>query len=131
LAQLESHKDRIATAGLKLVAVAMGEPKHARRYCGKLTADITCLSNKMGEVYRAYGIGKAGWTDALNPDLIKASIRAAAAGHVQGQATGDVAMLGATFIVDTEGIIRYAHYNSHAGDHPDLDRLLASIQSRN
>jgi peroxiredoxin len=127
LAQLESHKDRIATAGLKLVAVAMGEPKHARRYCGKLTADITCLTNKEGNVYRAYGIGKSGWTAALNPDLIKASIRAAAAGHVQGQATGDVNMLGATFIVDTEGIVRYAHYNSHAGDHPDLDKLLASI----
>ena len=131
MAQLESHKVEIVAAGLKLVAVAMGEPKHARRYCGKLTADITCLTNKEGDVYRAYGIGKAGWTAALNPDLIKASLRAAAAGHVQGQATGDVAMLGATFIVDREGIIQYAHYNSHAGDHPDLDRLLASIQSRN
>jgi len=131
LAQLESHKVEIAAAGLKLVAVAMGEPKHARRYCGKLTAGITCLTNKEGDVYRAYGIGKTGWTSALNPDLVKASLRAAAAGHVQGQATGDVAMLGATFIVDREGIIQYAHYNSHAGDHPDLDRLLASIQSRN
>ncbi len=113
--------------GLQLVAVAMGEPKHARRYCGKLTADITCLTNKEGDVYRAYGIGKVGWSSVMNPGQIKASVRAAAAGHVQGKATGDVARLGATFIVDGDGVIRYAHYASHAGDHPDLERLLASI----
>ena len=109
----------------------MGEPKHARRYCGKLTADITCLTNKEGDVYRAYGIGRTGLSSTLNPGLIKASLRAAAAGHVQGKATGDVAMLGATFIVDREGIIQYIHYDTHAGDQPDLVNLLASIHPEN
>jgi hypothetical protein len=108
----------------------MGEPKHARRYCGNLTAEIICLTNKEGDVYKAYGIGKTGWSSALNPDLIKAGFRAAVAGHVQGTATGDVTVLGATFIVDRKGVIQYAHYDAHAGDHPDLDRLLASIQRK-
>lgn len=127
MAQLESHKDEIAAAGLNLVAVAMGEPKHARRYCGKLTADITCLTNKNGDVYKAYGIGKLGWSSALNPSQFKAGLRAAASGHVQGKATGDVTQLGATFIVDTDGTIQYAHYDNHAGDHPNITQLLASI----
>ena len=108
----------------------MGEPKHARRYCGKLTADITCLTNKAGDVYQAYGIGRMGWSTALKPGQAKASLRAAAAGHVQGKATGDVARLGATFIVDSEGVIQYAHYDSYAGDHPDIERLLSSWQNR-
>ena len=107
----------------------MGEPKHARRYCGKLTADITCFTNKEGDVYKTYGISKAGWSSVIMPGLAKATVRAAAAGHVQGKATGDVAQLGATFIVDIDGVIQYAHYDSHAGDHPDLARLLASIRN--
>jgi peroxiredoxin len=124
LAQLESHQEKIAEAGLKMVAVAMGEPKHAIRYCGKLTADLDCYCNKEGDVYHAYGIGRKGLSQLFDPRLLKASARAAAAGHVQGKATGDVQMLPGTFIVDTEGIIRYAYYSTHAGDHPDLDKLL-------
>lgn len=34
--------------------------------------------------------------------------------------------LTATFIVDRDGIIRYAHYGKHAGDHPDIADLLDS-----
>jgi peroxiredoxin len=129
LAQLESHKDDIAAAGLNLVAVAMGEPKHARRYCGKLTADITCLTNKAGDVYRIYGIGKMGASSLLNPALMTAGVRAAAAGHVQGKATGDVSVLGATFVIDRQGIIQYVYYDKHAGDHPDITKILQSIRA--
>jgi peroxiredoxin len=124
LAQLESHQEKIAEAGLKMVAVAMGEPKHAIRYCGKLRADLDCYCNKEGDVYHAYGIGKLGVAQLLNVSFAKATLRASAAGHVQGKATGDERMLPGTFIVDTNGVIRYTYYSKHAGDHPDLDVLI-------
>ena len=125
MAQLESHKDKIAEAGLKIVAVAMGEPKHAVRYCGKMTADIDCYCNKAGDVYQLYGIGRKGMSQLLNPRMIQASVRAGKAGHSQGKATGDVKMLPGTFVVDRAGAIQFAYYSTHAGDHPDLDVLLA------
>jgi len=105
---------------LKVVALALGEPKHAERYCGKLAPSIDCYCNQEADVYEAYGLQRAGLTSLLNPGLAKATMRAASRGHAQGKATGDVKMLPGTFIVDTEGIIRYAYYSSHAGDHPDL-----------
>jgi peroxiredoxin len=34
-------------------------------------------------------------------------------------------MLPGTFIVDQQGIIQYAYYSEHAGDHPEVGELLA------
>jgi peroxiredoxin len=115
--------------GLPVVAIALGQPKHAQRYCGQLAPSIDCYCD--GEetaVYTAYGLEQGGTTSILNPGLLKASVRAMSAGYKQGKATGDVRMLPGTFIVDGDGRIQYAYYSEHAGDHPDLDRLLAAIK---
>ncbi len=125
MAQLESHKEEIEASGLNVVAIAMAEPKHARRYCGKLTADVDCYCNRAGDVYQAYGVGRMGIVSGLlNRDMYKAGSRAAMAGFAQGKATGDIRMLPGTFIVDSEGKIQFTHYSTHAGDHPDLAQLL-------
>jgi peroxiredoxin len=109
---------------LKVVAVALGEPKHAERYCGNLAPSVDCYCNQTADVYEVYGLQRAGVTALLNPGMAKAAMRASSKGHTQGKATGDVKMLPGTFIVDTQGVIRYAYYSSHPGDHPDLPELI-------
>ena len=128
MAQLESHKDEITAKGLRIIAVGLGEPKHARRYCDKLAPSITCYSNKTPELNHEYGLTQGGLGQLLSPSVLAASTRAMRAGHHQGQATGDVKMLPGTFIVDQEGIIQYAYYSSHAGDHPDLSKLMRGVK---
>ncbi len=123
---MELHREEIAAAGLKVVAVALGEPKHADRYCGNLAPSIDCYCNQTADVYEAYGLQRGGITAMLNPGIAVAGFRAASRGHVQGKATGDVKMLPGTFIVDKEGVIQYAYYSSHAGDHPDLTAVCAA-----
>ena len=51
----------------------------------------------------------------------------AAEGFLQGAATGDAAMLSGTFVVTSDGVIQYAYYGEHAGDHPDLGELLRAL----
>lgn len=112
-----------------MVAIALGKPKHAVRYCGQLAPSIDCYCD--GEetaVYTAYGLEQGSASSFLNPSLLKASLRAMSGGHKQGKPTGDVRMLPGSFIVDGDGIIQYAYYSQHAGDHPDLAKLLASIK---
>ncbi len=109
------------------MAVALGEPKHAERYCGKLAPSIDCYCNQTTEVYEAYGLQQMSVLGMLNPAMYKASLRASSAGHRQGQATGDTRMLPGTFVVDTAGIIQYAYYSAHAGDHPDLKELAEKV----
>lgn len=124
MTQLESHKDEIAQSGLKVVAIALGEPKHAQRYCPALAPSIHCYCNQTMELYFAYGLRRAEAKSIFKPGLWMSATRAVLKGHVQGEATGDIAMLPGTFVVDQQGIIQYAHYNAHAGDHPHIPDLL-------
>ena len=106
------------------MAVGLGQPKHARQFGGKLAPGVTCVTNETPEVYEAFGIGQGNLLRLIAPDAIKAGARAASQGHTQGKATGDQQRLPGSFIVDQDGVIRYAHYGKHAGDHPDLTDLI-------
>jgi hypothetical protein len=128
LVQLEQHKDDIRAAGLKSAAVGIGEPKHAVNFCGKLAPSLTCFVNKTIGVHLTYGLQRGGWHTMLNPQLYANSARAAAAGLTQGQATGDIAMLGGIFVVDQQGRFRYGYINEVAGDYPPIPDILSAIQ---
>lgn len=123
LAQLGQHKNELEASGLQIIAVGLGEPKHARRYCGKLAPGITCLTDKTTGSHQKYGLRQGTSGEMISLDLMKASVRALSSGHIQGQATGDPKMLPGTFIVDCEGRVGYAHYSKHAGDTPPIADL--------
>ncbi|MBN1964653.1 MAG: redoxin domain-containing protein [Anaerolineae bacterium] len=120
---MEQHQAELAEAGLQVVAVGMGESKHAQRYCGKLAPSIDCLTDESYAAYGVYGLQQAGVKELLNPGMVTASVRAFSGGYRQGQAEGDVRMLPGTFIIDRQGIVRFAYYSAHAGDHPPLADL--------
>lgn len=107
----------------------MGEPKHARHFCGKLAPRLQCLTDSGTAAYAAYGLRQAGRGELASLELAKAAVRATAAGFLPGQPTGDVKMLPGTFIVDRTGIVRYAYYSAHAGDHPPIADLLRALEA--
>ncbi len=127
---MEQAHEQIEAAGLRLQAIGLGEPKHARHFCGKLAPHITCHVDQDKKAYATYGLKQAGLKEMMNPAMVIASMRAAASGHVQGEATGDTWMLPGTFVVDGDGIIQYAYYSHHAGDHPDINLLLKTLSRR-
>jgi peroxiredoxin len=124
LSELEQHHEDIAGAGMQSVAVAMGETKHAERYCGELAPDVTCVLQEDADPYQTYGLTQGGAKELISLEVLKAGIRAYSKGHRQGKAMGDTRMLPGVFIVDARGKIRYAYYGKHAGDHPPMDELL-------
>lgn len=121
---MEQSHEEIAAAGLRIVAIGLGEPKHARHFCGKLAPHLTCYVDQDKTAYQTYGLRQGGLKELASPSVVLATARAIAKGNVQGEATGDTKMLPGTFIVDAQGIIRFTHYSSHAGDHPSLSALL-------
>lgn len=128
---MELHREEIEAAGLRVVAVGLGEPKHARRFGDKLAPSVDCLTHEEPVIHQAYGIEKGNMLRMVAPDALMAGARAASRGHTQGQATGDTQRLPGTFIIDPMGIVRYAYYSKHAGDHPDLQPLLRWWQETN
>lgn len=127
MAQLESQHEEIEAAGLRVVAIGLGKPEHAARFCGKLAPSLTCLTNEEPDLNHTYGLTQGGLLQLLSPSALRNGARAASKGFSQGQSTGDTRMLPGTFVVDTSGIIRYAYYSENAGDHPNITELLHSV----
>lgn len=110
---------------MQVFAVAMGEPKHIKRYCGKLAPGLTCLADADGtRAYDAYGLQQGGLRELASLDVLRAGAWAFRGGHIGGKVIGDARMLPGTFIVDTSGHVTYTYYSDHAGDHPDFGKLV-------
>ncbi len=129
LAQLEEHHSQLQAAGVQVVAVAMGEPKHVKRYCGNLAPHVDCLTgNEQGrDAYDAYGLIRAGAKEFLSFNVLKAGIRAFSKGKAMGQIIGDPLMLSGSFIIDENGHITWAYYAQYPGDHPAFETILQSL----
>jgi len=126
---LELHKSEIEHAGLRVVSVGIGKVEDAASACGRLAPSIICLTHPGLDAHEAYRL-KMSTLGRLSGSLV-AVPRAMARGHMQGRATTDIRgtrMLGGVFVFDRGGIIRYAAYNEHAGDHPPIADVLAAAQ---
>lgn len=129
LCQLEKRQAEFVAAGLPIVALALGQPRHAQRYGGLLAPSLTCLAAPTDSAYTAYGIAHSAASPSSITKVLGAGLRAALAGNVQGRATGDQFFLGATFVIEHGGRVRWAHFDTFAGDHGDLDAALSAWQA--
>lgn len=66
-------------------------------------------------------------TKLLSPSQIGAGIRSALKGHRQQNAGRRPFQLGATFVIGPGNVLKYADYEDFAGDHADLDAVIAAI----
>jgi hypothetical protein len=115
--------------GVNVVAVGLGEPKHAALFGPRLAPSVTCLTRPTPEAHFAYGIGRTGAESLLQPGMLSAALKAAAGGQRQGKATGDTRVLSATFVIDRAGVIRFAHYARFPGDDPHIEDLLRAAEA--
>lgn len=115
--------------GVNVVAVGLGEPKHAATFGPRLAPSVFCLSRATPEAHFAYGIGRASAVALAQPGQVAAAFRAASHGHMQGKATGDARVLSGTFLIDAGGTIRYAHYARFPGDDPGIPDLIQAAQA--
>lgn len=124
LNQLARHREEIEQAGLNIVTIGLGESEHAKTYCGSLLPDALCLASEDSSVYKTYGFSHIKLGNILSFTAIQNTVRAVTSGQMQGQTTGDVRMIGGTFIIDQAGVVQYAYYSKTPGDHPSFERIL-------
>lgn len=63
----------------------------------------------------------------LSPRQVGAGIRSTLKGHRQHNAGRRPFQLGATFVIGPGNVLKYADYEDFAGDHADLDEVIAAI----
>ncbi|MDX2075762.1 MAG: AhpC/TSA family protein [bacterium] len=126
---MELHKNELIEAGLQIVSVGIGEPKHAARYCPKLAPSLICLVPEAGgdSAHRTYGLKNATAKEVATQETGKIALKNVLKGNFGGIPTGNTQMMPGTFIVNPQGKIIFAYYSDHIADHPQIEELVAIV----
>ena len=84
---MELHREEIEAAGLQVVAVGLGQARHARHFGDKLAPSVACLTNEEPDLHAIYGVERASILRMIAPDALLAGAQAAGRGHKQGAST--------------------------------------------
>jgi peroxiredoxin len=84
-------------------------------------------------IYRRLGINAAGSKEELlgtgSEQLKQKGAAARGAGFAHGDYEGNELQLPALFILDDQGTVLYSHYAEHLMDMPDVDGVLALLET--
>ena len=110
---------------LAIAAVGLGS---LAAFVRELALPFPALSDAGEQVYSAFGLGKG---MVICPHTLLAAARLVWHAKRLYRPVGDIMQVGGDFIVDGNGIIRYAHSSEDPTDRPDvieLMRLIASLK---
>jgi peroxiredoxin len=124
----EAHND-IRAAGGDVVAVFQYPGNETRDFCRGRRVPFDCLGDPQVDGYAAVGLGRGRVREYLGPQLIVSTLKAAAKGHLVGNPKGgDISIRPATFVVDREGRVAYAHYNEDAADNAPEEEVTEAVR---
>lgn len=125
---MRDDHERFLQAGGQVAAVGMGTVEQTAEFRRSLRLPFTCLADPEKNAYRAYGLGQAKLGQIAGPRMWRLGLRAIFRGGI-GRPTGDVWQMPGTFIIDSRGIIRFAHYPATSVDRPANDELIDVLRS--
>ncbi len=85
------------------------------------------LLDEDGRAAEIVGTGKLGAASLLRPDAVVAGVRSFARGHRQQKTGRRPLQLGATVVLGPSDEILYEDREAFAGDHADIDEVLAVL----
>jgi peroxiredoxin len=109
--------------------VTQGDAQQAQALCDRFDAPFRCLADPQRDTYRAFGLKRGSLWEVVGPPVYAPGLRAAARGHYVERAIGDVMQLPGTFIIDREGIVRWAKVARHAADHPSVGEIVSALET--
>lgn len=110
-----------------LVAIGSGSPDGARRFVQKFQFDGDMVVDPTLEAYRAFKL-KRGLLETLGPTALLKGLGTMKKGFRQGSTDGDLWQQGGLFVIGPGEKIVFAHRDRFAGDHADLDQVIASLK---
>lgn len=85
------------------------------------------LLDEDGKAAEIAGTRKLGVGAMVSPAAWKSAIKTSRSGHRQQRTGRRPFQLGATIVIGPGNVLRYADYEAYAGDHADIDEVLAAI----
>jgi len=125
-AALMGIKEKLDEAGIPLVAIGSGSPEGARHFIEKLHFTGEMFVNQDLSAYRAFKLERGFWK-TLGPASLIRGIQAMREGFRQGRMDGDNWQQGGIFVMGPGNKLIFQHRNKFAGDHADLNAVLAAV----
>ncbi len=110
-----------------MTAIGTGGKRYAKAFIEDERVPFPVLLDEDGTAAEIAGTRSLGAGSMLSPRQIGAGIRSTLMGHRQGNPGRRPFQLGATLVIGPGDVLRYADYEDYAGDHADLDEVIASI----
>ena len=125
--QLHRRRDELAALNAEVLLISFSSAAQARRWWGETGVDFPLLLDPDRVVYRAYGLRSSLWRVWQPKVWLHYAHMMRRGWHWRG-IQDDPHQLGADFIVDANGVLRFAHWSEDPTDRPDVDVLLSMLQ---
>ena len=126
---MDEALEEIRSLGGDVVCVFQYRAAPTRNFCRQRGVELECLGDPELAGYDAVGLERGGVKELASPKVAIAGLRAAAKGQLPGKPEGDTTLMPATFVVDSEGKVRFAHYNADQSDNPPMEPVLEAVRS--
>ncbi len=112
-------------AQVPVVAIGTGGRRYAQAFIAEQSFPFPVLLDEEGTAAGIVGTNTIGLTTLISPTAISAGVMSFVRGHRQGRTGRRPMQLGATLVIGPGDALLYADYENYAGDHADLDEVLA------
>jgi peroxiredoxin len=129
--QLRGDRAGFRELGVRITLIGLGPPERAGWFCKDkhLSLPFLCLTDPSGAAHRNYGLRHGTMRQLLGPQLYTTWATLNLNPETRQRAPQeDWRQLPGTFVIDSSGVIRYAHRNKDVGDNPPNEEILAVLR---
>ncbi len=129
MARVRARRQELDEANAILVVVAAEPLDQLAEVARKEGWTGPVLADPERRVYLAYGLSRLPWYRVFTPKAAILYLGFMLRGRFPGKPGQDVMQQGGDFIVDGEGIVRFASAGSRAHDRPPVDALMQCLRA--
>ncbi len=121
---MRQEYDRYTAAGLEIVAIGMGSPRRTAAFRRELRLPFPILADPRRASYSAYGLLKMSLRREASIASAMHFARNVARHGGAREPDQNMLQLGGIFVVDPQGIVRYAFRSARAHEYPTTEKLI-------
>lgn len=124
---MRRHYEKFRQVGADILAVGFAQGASLQRYIEDMRLPFPVVSDPERSAYDAYGLRKGGAWAIFGPKTLWAYARLLARGRLPKGIQGDPYQLGGDFVIDGQGLLRFAYRSEDPTDRPSVDTLLEAV----
>lgn len=127
MAQLRQYSAELKALQAQVVVISFGSTFGAQAWLDEVEARFTILLDPSRAAYTAYGLEYSlarSWSIKVWLEYARLML----SGRKWRGIQGDSGQLGGDFVVDSNGVIRFAHRSDDPTDRPSISQLLVALE---